>query len=80
MSLCAVCNGIRALDASCPACSGTAEDCGRVSDWMGPYAPYEPIEVEYAANQMEGKNTCRHAAFCSCCSYAFEVDVVKDVD
>ncbi|GFN31251.1 hypothetical protein [Paenibacillus xylaniclasticus] len=80
MSLCAVCNGIRMLDAVCPSCSGTAGDRGPVSDWMGPYAPYEPIEVDYAANQMEGKGTCRHAAYCPHCSYTFEVDVMKDID
>ncbi|MBD3917472.1 hypothetical protein H8B09_01795 [Paenibacillus sp. PR3] len=81
MLLCAVCNGIRVLDLVCPACSDAAEDYGRVSDWNGPYAPYEPIQIEEeyaAATQTEDVLVCRHSAYCSHCSYSFVVDVVME--
>lgn len=79
MSVCSVCNGIQQLEAACPSCSRIAEDCGRATDWMGPYAPYEPIDVEIAANH-ELASSCRHAAYCSQCNYAFEVLVANDWD
>ena len=79
MSICAVCNGIQTLHAPCPTCCESAEDCGRSSDWMGPYAPYEPIGYEIAANR-EVAAACRHTAYCSHCNYAFEVNVANEWD
>lgn len=81
MLLCAVCNGIRMLDnLVCPVCSGAVDDYGRVSDWNGPYAPYEPIQIEeeYAATQTEDVPVCRHSAYCSHCSHSFVIDVVME--
>ncbi|MWC29564.1 hypothetical protein [Paenibacillus sp. MMS18-CY102] len=80
MQLCAVCNGLRLLDARCLTCSAIAEDNGKASDWMGPYAPYEPIEVEYAANQQEDGASCRHVAYCPYCAITFEVAVTEGMD
>lgn len=46
MSLgCPACNGLSELRQSCPDCGAEMEDMGAVSDYLGPYSPYEDREL-----------------------------------
>jgi hypothetical protein len=76
---CPVCNGIQTLNGSCPSCAGTVVDCGRVSDYTGPYAPYEPIEEGnlQSSVHLQTRNDCIHIIYCSTCKQTAEVSVAE---
>ncbi|ALS26771.1 hypothetical protein IJ21_13670 [Paenibacillus sp. 32O-W] len=74
--LCPICNGFQQLNVRCASCGKMADDCGRPSDWTGPYAPYEPI-AEYDPVSASADGICRHIAYCSHCRDWFEVSVAS---
>lgn len=77
--LCPVCNGIQSLQRSCSFCAGTMVDCGRESDFIGPYSPYEPIEeinIQRSDHQNDGTD-CKHIIYCSTCRQTAEVSVAE---
>lgn len=39
--ICPICNGLRDISLSCSECGALMEDQGHVSDYFGPYSPYE---------------------------------------
>lgn len=73
--LCPVCNGIRLLNVPCPKCRCDADDCGRIADWSGPYAPYSPVSQEPFFNRTE--IYCEHIVYCSGCNRSYEVSVAE---
>jgi len=77
--LCPVCNGIVDLQVPCLSCGGTVTDCGRLSDWTGPYAPYEPADVQAvsSASLMQSEAGCCHAVYCSSCQQTSEAIVTQ---
>lgn len=74
--ICPVCNALSLLDVLCPKCGSAAEDEGRWSDWIGPYAPYEPT-ISTAANMAAtaDETICQHSVHCISCQFPFTVDV-----
>lgn len=75
---CPVCNGLQPLQARCSSCNQEADDLGRMVDWTGPYAPYEPVEVANVLyNQSTDAESCKHVAFCSNCARTIEVAVAE---
>jgi hypothetical protein len=67
--LCPVCNGLDQLQASCRSCGGAAEDCGKASDYYGPYSPYRPIDELKLTNGFPdlAQHQCYHALYCPSC-------------
>ncbi|MNH31840.1 hypothetical protein D3C79_922400 [compost metagenome] len=75
--LCPVCNGMQDIERACPKCGGHADDCGRLSDYDGPYAPYDQIEHEpyFSGSVLQKQTCCKHVIYCSSCHYAVEAVV-----
>ncbi|HEX7057808.1 MAG TPA: hypothetical protein VF260_11540 [Bacilli bacterium] len=73
---CPVCNGCAALSKKCPACGGLSEDLGRADAFIGPYAPYRPIDdlkmtngfIDLATHQCVHITKCRK---CGQTAYAY---------
>lgn len=61
--VCPVCNGLRPVRVSCKTCSGWMQDGGRVSEYLGPYSPYELSPL----GQQESEGRCTHLLICSLC-------------
>lgn len=75
---CPVCNGILPLSVKCSTCDGTNEDWGRITDWTGPYAPYESLDATNELyNQLAGATNCRHIVFCSTCKLTAQIEVAE---
>lgn len=75
---CPLCNGIAAYSESCSSCGGNVSDCGRLSDWTGPYAPYEQITADSyhsAAPFVNLEAACSHMIYCSSCQQLKEIVV-----
>jgi hypothetical protein len=79
--LCPVCNGLEQLAAQCPACSRNADDCGRLSDFAGPYAPYQPDpDTDSIYNEtvsLDYEFSCLHVIYCPECEKTFEAAIAK---
>ncbi|GGF96894.1 hypothetical protein [Paenibacillus abyssi] len=77
--LCPVCNGIRTLEVECSLCGVTMSDSGRIHDFTGPYAPYQPIEDEVVPISASGGDAiiCTHIANCPVCEKRVEVSVTQ---
>ena len=67
--ICPVCNGIASLAVPFPDCSSIMEDLGHVSDYFGPYSPYEenwpPAYNRQASRRMSAN--CVHFLQCPKC-------------
>lgn len=75
---CPVCNGLQPLQAECSQCKQEAADLGRLTDFTGPYAPYEPLEAgNELYNQSTGAVNCKHIAFCFTCEQTIEIAVAE---
>ncbi|WP_248762169.1 hypothetical protein [Paenibacillus sp. ATY16] len=75
---CPVCNGMQPLDAACSNCGQAMEDWGRMTDWIGPYAPYVPLETEMTLwNQSADNRNCLHIVYCSSCERTVEAAVTE---
>lgn len=76
---CPVCNGIQALQENCTSCEGKMSDYGRVSDWTGPYAPYQPMEEgDILSNGLlQSRSDCKHVLICSNCNLTAEVSITE---
>lgn len=68
--LCPICNGFEQLSAICRTCSGVMDDCGRASDYAGPYAPYQPVaeDLSYCMETMTFNLRCKHVVYCAYCN------------
>ncbi|TYP71316.1 hypothetical protein BCM02_110268 [Paenibacillus methanolicus] len=78
--LCPVCNGLESLFALCRSCGQPAADCGRLSDYSGPYSPYEPDpdlhNTDAAATSVfSAELTCKHLVSCPVCGMSEETAV-----
>ncbi|MGO4370844.1 hypothetical protein [Paenibacillus sp. 2TAB19] len=75
--LCPVCNGLASIQESCSSCKGQLIDGGRVTDWIGPYAPYEPIQEPFANESYQRLEAppahCNHIIYCPACQQTSEV-------
>lgn len=75
---CPVCNGMQPLEAACANCGQAMEDWGRMTDWIGPYAPYVPLETETEwISQSADEINCMHVAYCPSCLETLEAAVTK---
>ncbi|SFT01369.1 hypothetical protein SAMN05428962_3685 [Paenibacillus sp. BC26] len=78
--LCPICNGLEQLTAICPLCSLQTDDYGRLEDFAGPYAPYQPdtyTNNETIPSLSQSEQSCGHIVYCSNCAKTFEVIVSK---
>lgn len=75
--LCPICNGLEQLSAQCRTCSRTLDDCGRMSDYAAPYAPYQPLadDPSCCMETMTFNLRCRHVVYCAGCNDIDEVAV-----
>ncbi|BCJ85760.1 hypothetical protein skT53_07450 [Effusibacillus dendaii] len=67
--VCPICNGIRPLQMKCPRCQMDLENNGPLTDFVGPYSPYE-----LSPRMEKGTDQCLHLLSCPMCgneSYAF---------
>ena len=67
--VCPLCNGLTALDAACSKCGARMDDHGMLTDYVGPYSPYELSP----RMRVEEEGRCTHLLYCSSCgnrSYA----------
>jgi hypothetical protein len=64
MEVCPVCNGLTEVLSACPNCQAEMSDQGAVTDYLGPYAPYELVT---AAGEQE--HYCLHAVVCGNCGF-----------
>ncbi|AHD06744.1 hypothetical protein ERICIV_03510 [Paenibacillus larvae subsp. larvae] len=80
-SYCAVCNGLKQLSLSCPRCGSMTLDGGRLHDFLGPYAPYRPIEELSLTNGFPDleQHECIHMVYCSQCRASFAYPVKEVV-
>jgi hypothetical protein len=74
---CPVCNGFSRLAAICPDCGNPACDGGRLNDYLGPYAPYRPIDEISRTNGLPdlALHSCVHVMYCEECGRAYSVYV-----
>lgn len=66
--VCPLCNGMTQLHAACSKCGSPLIDGGSVTDYLGPYAPYD-----LSPRMKEGDPACTHLLVCADCgndSYA----------
>ncbi|KEO84415.1 hypothetical protein [Tumebacillus flagellatus] len=61
--VCPLCNGLRGVQAACKSCGGPMEDGGMLSDYVGPYSPYEWTPQV----KQENAGRCTHLLFCAAC-------------
>lgn len=66
--VCPLCNGISRFQAPCVKCQNPLEDAGLVTDYVGPYSPYDLSPREF-----HDEDQCVHLLHCPNCgkeSYA----------
>lgn len=57
---CPLCNGIHNILISCDSCGAEMTDQGTVSDYYGPYSPYDALDVGE-------HDCCIHLFYCKHC-------------
>lgn len=57
---CPLCNGIHTIFITCDSCGYEMTDQGTVSDYYGPYSPYDAINVAH-------DDCCVHLFYCTHC-------------
>jgi hypothetical protein len=62
--VCPLCNGLTALDATCGKCGARMIDDGMLTDYVGPYSPYELSP----RMRVEEEGRCTHLLHCSSCA------------
>lgn len=63
--VCPLCNGLSELRARCGRCGTKLTDAGMVSDYVGPYSPYELT----AHVKQENDGRCTHILSCPDCGH-----------
>lgn len=74
--VCPQCNGLLEKRISCPRCRGMMQDRGKVSDYYGPYSPYEEVD-ELSAKLGENPLFCTHLFYCEHCAEDKRIDIHK---
>ncbi|GIM48244.1 hypothetical protein DNHGIG_37930 [Collibacillus ludicampi] len=72
--VCPVCNGLSKLQETCKQCGSWLEDDGPMTDFVGPYSPYE---LTPQVHQKVG--TCIHLLTCTYCQLESYAIVRNDV-
>lgn len=77
--LCPLCNGIGSEPDHCSVCGSKVTECGRTTDWTGPYEPYEPSSETWqnSYSQGNGMDFCCHVVYCESCSRISEIWVAQ---
>lgn len=69
--VCPLCNGIISPVFQCPNCLNPAIDSGKLEDYLGPYAPYQPDDLSEAHFTMQADGStnelCLHIVYCEHC-------------
>jgi hypothetical protein len=61
--VCPLCNGLKEVRAACRECGSPMVDGGMVTDYVGPYSPYELTPQV----KMEKDRLCTHLLYCAAC-------------
>ena len=61
--VCPLCNGLREPNVKCPKCRSRMEDAGMITDYVGPYSPYELTPKM----KQENHGLCTHVMHCPNC-------------
>jgi hypothetical protein len=61
--VCPLCNGLKDVHAACRGCGGQMVDGGMVTDYEGPYSPYELTPQV----KQENGGRCTHLLYCGTC-------------
>lgn len=77
--LCPLCNGIGPEPDNCSICGSKVTECGRTTDWTGPYEPYTPPSEGWQNGYFQGNDIelCCHIVYCESCSRISEVWVAQ---
>lgn len=80
--LCPLCNGLGAEPDNCNICGSKVTECGRTSDWTGPYEPYEPYaplaeDLLNGYSQANAVEYCCHVVYCENCKRVNEISVAQ---
>jgi len=74
--VCPLCNGLWKEAVYCANCQKTMKDRGKVSDYYGPYSPYEELD-QLSAKLGENPLLCQHLFYCECCGNDKRIDILK---
>lgn len=58
--VCSLCNGLEVLNIQCDFCGHMMKNQGCLSDYYGPYSPYDAVDSE-------GETVCTHLFYCPHC-------------
>jgi hypothetical protein len=61
---CSVCNGLENPTGVCPQCNGEMVYGGKVSDYFGPYSPYDALDFHEKPEEK-----CLHVVYCPICGW-----------
>lgn len=66
--ICPVCNGLTELAMCCPDCGETMYDRGALAGFLGPYSPYQDVElVALTSPEAVTEERCVHLISCPRC-------------
>ena len=74
--ICPLCNGLYSIAVPCKQCGVLMENMGQVSDFYGPYSPYEE-QGALQAKLGEDPNVCTHLFYCIHCDIDTRVQIDK---
>ena len=75
---CPVCNGLTQLAETCPGCGASMEDCGKISEYVDSYGPYEEAENGTEETAITGDGGCVHFLQCPNCDENRSYTVNRD--
>lgn len=77
--LCPLCNGIGSEPDNCKICGSKVTECGRTTDWTGPYEPYAPLAEDWQNDYLQGvaADSCCHVVYCGSCGRVSEIAVAQ---
>ena len=77
--LCPVCNGLESITKTCPRCSHKMSEMGSIDNYLGPYSPYQDLELMELSNGLysPGPDPCMHLLYCESCRVEKKVLIDK---
>ncbi|MCM3291952.1 hypothetical protein M3661_17665 [Paenibacillus sp. MER 180] len=72
--VCPLCNGMISPEFQCPNCLNPTTDSGKLEDYVGPYAPYQPDDSVSHQTMLDDSSVsssvsmqCLHIIYCEHC-------------
>ncbi|WP_066632671.1 hypothetical protein [Desulfolucanica intricata] len=74
--VCKLCNGMTEIHQKCSFCGSEMKDGGAISNYYGPYSPYEKIELMPGVRVTTGEGEqCIHLLVCPVCGADMRVGI-----